>query len=154
MQSENRVTSIQAISSVGFHEPVVDRDNAGIADLFAGADVGLALFDPQLCLLACNDLYKTLCGYISSDLPTGIRLQQLMRITFSRLNVAVTRLTRRSPRLLTVWNRARPTRSAILHPVAALSRYGVGGCPMVVQLKPPVKLTHPPLALISIRNMK
>jgi signal transduction histidine kinase len=88
VQSDNRVTSIQGNYDAGHYDPVHDRDQTEIADLFAGADVGLALFDSQLCLLACNDLYKTLCGYISSDLPTGIRLQQLMRITFSRLNVA------------------------------------------------------------------
>ena len=58
-----------------------------IADLFAGADVGLALFDSQLSLLACNDLYKTLCGYLSSDMPAGTGLQELIRITFKRLNV-------------------------------------------------------------------
>ena len=64
-----------------------ENTNAGINDLFAGADVGLALFDAQLRLLACNDLYKSLCGYQSSDMPTGISLQKLMQITFHRLNV-------------------------------------------------------------------
>jgi PAS domain-containing protein len=88
VQSDNRVTSIQGNFDSGQYEPVREQDHTEIADLFAGADVGLALFDSQLCLLACNDLYRTLCGYISSDLPTGIRLQQLMKITFSRLNVA------------------------------------------------------------------
>ncbi len=63
------------------------RANAEIADLFAGADVGLALFDGDLSLLACNDLYRTLCGYLSSDMPTGTKLQELIRITFRRLNV-------------------------------------------------------------------
>ncbi len=63
------------------------RGNAEIADLFAGADVGLALFDGDLSLLACNDLYRTLCGYLSSDMPMGTKLQELIRITFRRLNV-------------------------------------------------------------------
>ena len=63
------------------------RANAEIADLFAGADVGLALFDGDLSLLACNDLYRTLCGYLSSDMPMGTKLQELIRITFRRLNV-------------------------------------------------------------------
>jgi signal transduction histidine kinase len=66
---------------------MIDTDNTGIADLFAGADVGLALFDAQLCLLACNDLYRTLCGYLSSDLSTGVHLEKLMEVTFKRLNV-------------------------------------------------------------------
>jgi signal transduction histidine kinase len=84
---ENRVSSTLGEDESGNYQVVLQKDNAGIADLFAGADVGLALFDAQLGLLACNDLYKTLCGYLSSDLPTGVKLQQLMAITFRRLNV-------------------------------------------------------------------
>jgi signal transduction histidine kinase len=87
MQSEHRVTSIQGGIGGGQFQASSQRDNTEIADLFAGADVGLALFDGQLHLLACNDLYKTLCGYLSADVSTGVALQQLMRITFKRLNV-------------------------------------------------------------------
>ena len=58
-----------------------------LADLFAGADVGLALFDSQLVLLACNPLYRSLCGYLDSEASSGMRLEELMRITFNRLNV-------------------------------------------------------------------
>ena len=68
-------------------EMISEKNNTQINDLFAGADVGLALFDSQLRLLACNDLYKSLCGYQTSDMPTGIKLQKLMQITFQRLNV-------------------------------------------------------------------
>ncbi len=68
-------------------EMTSENASAGINDLFAGADVGLALFDSQLRLLACNDLYKSLCGYRTSDMPTGTQLQKLMQITFQRLNV-------------------------------------------------------------------
>jgi signal transduction histidine kinase len=59
-----------------------------IDDLFAGADVGLALFDSELRLLACNDLYRTLCGYLNTDTQTGVSIQQLIRLTYTRLNVA------------------------------------------------------------------
>jgi signal transduction histidine kinase len=59
-----------------------------LADLFAGADVGLALFDAELSLLACNPLYRSLCGYLDSEAATGQKLPELMRITFNRLNVS------------------------------------------------------------------
>jgi signal transduction histidine kinase len=68
-------------------ENMPEKNNTEISDLFAGADVGLALFDSQLRLLACNDLYKSLCGYHTSDMPIGTQLQKLMEITFHRLNV-------------------------------------------------------------------
>jgi signal transduction histidine kinase len=87
VQIENRVTAIQVQQKIGNNQPSMQQNNSEIADLFAGADVGLALFDAQLSLLACNDLYKTLCGYLSSDIATGVQLQELMRVTFRRLNV-------------------------------------------------------------------
>jgi signal transduction histidine kinase len=69
------------------HPLLLKEQNGEIADLFAGADVGLALFDSKLRLLASNDLYRTLCGYLSSDLKSGVSLQELMSVTFKRLNV-------------------------------------------------------------------
>jgi signal transduction histidine kinase len=87
VQTDNLKMAIPGEDKTGDYQAVLQKDNKEIADLFAGADVGLALFDAELGLLACNDLYKTLCGYLSSDLPTGIKLQQLMTITFKRLNV-------------------------------------------------------------------
>jgi signal transduction histidine kinase len=87
VRNETRVTSIQGSLQPEPFPTHMQRDNTEIADLFAGADVGLALFDSQLSLLACNDLYKTLCGYLSTELKTGAQLQQLMRLTFQRLNV-------------------------------------------------------------------
>ena len=89
MRKETRVTSIQGNHQSEQFQTIMQRDNTEIADLFAGADVGLALFDSQLSLLACNDLYKTLCGYLSTELKTGTQLQHLMRLTFQRLNVPV-----------------------------------------------------------------
>jgi signal transduction histidine kinase len=58
-----------------------------LADIFAGADVGLALFDASLVLLACNSLYRSLCGYLTTEAATGRSLQELMRTTFRRQNV-------------------------------------------------------------------
>ena len=82
MQNDSRVAFIREHQSQtsGHHH------QAEIADLFAGADVGLALFDSNLSLMACNELYRTLCGYLSSDTPAGTKLQQLIHTTYRRLN--------------------------------------------------------------------
>jgi signal transduction histidine kinase len=88
VNSGNRISSIRSTPDGAQYESMMDRDHTEIADVFAGADVGLALFDSNLCLLASNDLYRTLCGYISTDVPAGVSLQALMKITFSRLNLA------------------------------------------------------------------
>jgi signal transduction histidine kinase len=92
VKTKNNVTPFNGDSALGAAEPSAQRVDSEIADLFAGADVGLALFDAELRLLACNDLYKTLCGYLSSDMPTGTQLQKLMQITFQRLNVPVSEI--------------------------------------------------------------
>ena len=52
--------------------------------LFAGADVGLALFSADLELLACNALYQTLCGYQAGEAVSGANLRTLMRLTLER----------------------------------------------------------------------
>ena len=85
MQNDNRVTSMKESNFTQFGDGP-RQDQSQIADLFAGADVGLALFDTSLSLLASNDLYRTLCGYVSADMPTGTKLQELIRMTYKRLN--------------------------------------------------------------------
>jgi signal transduction histidine kinase len=87
VKNNSNVSPINAGSEIEQTELTTEKNSPEINDLFAGADVGLALFDSQLRLLACNDLYKSLCGYLASDMPTGIQLQKLMEITFQRLNV-------------------------------------------------------------------
>lgn len=52
--------------------------------ILSGADVGLALFDAQLQLLACNDLYRTLCGYRADDVQPGVTLPDLIRKSLQR----------------------------------------------------------------------
>lgn len=100
VQTENRVTSIQSPQKFEGHPTLNEHNGSGIADLFAGADVGLALFDANLVLLACNDLYKSLCGYVSSEISTGVPLQQLMQITFRRLNVPADQIDDRIEKII------------------------------------------------------
>lgn len=59
-----------------------------LAALFAGTDVGLALFGPDLDLLACNSLYKQLCGYRGDEASPGALLPDLMRLSLERQGVA------------------------------------------------------------------
>lgn len=87
MQQDITALHKTADENTGLFQAVQQQNGNEIADLFAGADVGLALFDANLHLLACNELYRTLCGYLSNDLKSGVELQQLMATTFRRLNV-------------------------------------------------------------------
>ncbi len=80
------------------HNP--ERDVSELADLFAGADVGLALFDSSLVLLACNSLYRSLCGYLTTETVNGRSLQDLMRITFKRQSVPEDEIEPRVARII------------------------------------------------------
>jgi PAS domain-containing protein len=61
-------------------------EQAELAAVFAGANVGLALFDRELKLLACNTLYRDLCGYRPNEIVAGAALTDLMRISLERQN--------------------------------------------------------------------
>ncbi|MEL6298498.1 MAG: PAS-domain containing protein [Pseudomonadota bacterium] len=60
--------------------PPADEMNA----ILVGADVGLALFDRELKLVSCNQLYRDLCGYRSEETQPGTHLGSLMRISLDR----------------------------------------------------------------------
>ena len=55
-----------------------------ISSLFAGANVGLAMFGPDLQLLACNALYRDLCGYGPGEAIPGTPLADLIRLSLER----------------------------------------------------------------------
>jgi signal transduction histidine kinase len=85
----------------------VDHNNAAIPawgseleNLFAGADVGLALFDSNLSLLACNPLYRSLCGYLPNETATGSSLVSMMQMTFRRQNVPEAEIQPRIDRII------------------------------------------------------
>ena len=69
-------------------------------NIFAGADVGLALFDSNLALLACNPLYRSLCGYLTTEAATGRTLMELMETTFRRQNVPADEIASRIDRIV------------------------------------------------------
>ncbi len=50
----------------------------------SGTNVGLALFDATLSLMACNDVYRSLCGYAAEDVKRGASLRALIVKTLER----------------------------------------------------------------------
>ncbi len=54
------------------------------AAVLAGADVGLALFGDDLKLLACNDLYRELCGHSPGVIQPGVGYPDLIRASLRR----------------------------------------------------------------------
>jgi signal transduction histidine kinase len=94
------VTFLPGAPAVENRAPQDDHAGHELADIFAGADVGLALFDADLSLLACNSLYRSLCGYLDSEAQSGQKLTDLMRITFRRLNVAPDEIEARIARVV------------------------------------------------------
>ncbi len=55
-----------------------------LADVLEGADVGLAVFDPALALVACNEKYKTFFRYADKEAYPGVALDTLIRIKMMR----------------------------------------------------------------------
>ena len=88
-KSESSVAYFNGIQPSEARINAASHERNELADIFAGADVGLALFDSKLTLLACNSLYRSLCGYLVTEAASGQKLEELMRITFQRLNVPV-----------------------------------------------------------------
>jgi signal transduction histidine kinase len=85
--SENRVTYLQETAGSESNVSSTHNNVVEIADVFAGADIGLALFDSKLSLLACNPLYRTLCGYQTTEAVSGVKLQDLIRISYRRMKM-------------------------------------------------------------------
>lgn len=89
----DRTNTVSYLNAAGSVAPEPDTTSTGLlgpelANIFAGADVGLALFDANLVLLACNPLYRSLCGYLATEAATGRTLPELIAITFRRQNVS------------------------------------------------------------------
>jgi signal transduction histidine kinase len=56
--------------------------------LLAGASVGLAMFDKDLRLLACNETYRILRGHTPDELVAGASLEDLIRRVLERLELS------------------------------------------------------------------
>ncbi len=95
--NSSTVSYLPGSESAQFSDPKGAHE---LASLFAGADVGLALFDASLNLLACNSLYRSLCGYLDNEATTGTSLTSLMTYTFRRQNVAEDEIKQRIERIV------------------------------------------------------
>jgi PAS domain S-box-containing protein len=91
--------TVAVFPGAGHSEPD-PRQGMELASLFAGADVGLALFDSELGLLACNSLYRSLCGYQDNEAATGKNLRDLMAATFKRQNVPAEEIAQRIEKIV------------------------------------------------------
>ncbi len=99
-KSENRVTYLPDAVGKDGHQDMMNTSGMEIADVFAGADIGLALFDSGLSLLACNALYRSLCGYQASEATSGKKLEELIRISYKRMNVPEAEISAKIERIV------------------------------------------------------
>ena len=99
MEKPNTVAYLNA-SGLDQNAAAIPPWGSELENLFAGADVGLALFDSGLKLLACNPLYRSLCGYLSTETATGSSLVTMMQTTFRRQNVAEEEIQPRIDRIV------------------------------------------------------
>jgi signal transduction histidine kinase len=80
-----------ALSEAGVLSHNVRAAKAGAADgtgaLLAGASVGLAMFDKDLRLLACNETYRVLRDHTPEEVVAGARLEDLIRRVLERLEL-------------------------------------------------------------------
>ena len=79
--------SLQATAGAGGVPPEHE-----LTAVLSGADVGLALFDAELRMLACNRLYNELCGYRDDETAQGASLPGLMRISLTRSGMAESKI--------------------------------------------------------------
>lgn len=81
-----------ALSGMGATDQGGQFARGGSADeagaLLAGANVGLAMFDKDLRLLACNEPYRLLRGHPPEEVLAGARLEDLIRHVLERLELS------------------------------------------------------------------
>jgi PAS domain-containing protein len=82
------ITRISASPSESLVSAAAEPDAPTLEALMLGADAGLALFDPELKLVACNELYRTLCGYGADEVRPGASLRDLMRRSMMQQGIA------------------------------------------------------------------
>ena len=82
-----KITTLPVTGAANRSHPSFN-DNSELAAVLAGAEVGLALFDQDLRLLASNALYQALCGYKPEEVSEGTTLIDMMRLSLSRQNAS------------------------------------------------------------------
>lgn len=100
LEQKNTVSYLSGTAPADSAASLVQGMGSELDNIFAGADVGLALFDANLVLLACNPLYRSLCGYLTTEAATGRSLVELMETTFRRQNVPDEEIRERIDRIV------------------------------------------------------
>ena len=76
------------VATPGHDEEMPDIPVAGEAGaLLAGANVGLAMYDKDLRLLACNERYRVLRGHSAEEVVAGTPMMDLVRVVLERLDL-------------------------------------------------------------------
>ncbi|MEZ5843067.1 MAG: PAS-domain containing protein [Hyphomicrobiaceae bacterium] len=96
------------------------EDDDALAAVLSGADVGLALYDDGLRLLACNTLYRTLFGYQASDAVPGVLLADLIRLSLKRTNSSAETI---DAAIVAALDRLKPGRSYTFRYATANARF-------------------------------
>jgi PAS domain-containing protein len=82
------VVPVSGMGTPGHDEQVSEEVLGGDAGaLLAGADVGLAMYDKDLRLVACNERYRTLRGHSPEEVVAGTLLTELLRRGLERVDV-------------------------------------------------------------------
>ena len=85
----SNIVPVSGAGAPGHDEHVSEASLAGEAGaLLAGANVGLAMFDKDLRLLACNERYRVLRGHKPEEVVAGTPLMDLVRLVLQRLDLA------------------------------------------------------------------
>lgn len=101
--------------------PVPTRvKNEELSAVLSGADVGLALYDENLKLLACNTLYRSLFGYQVNEAVPGVALPDLIRLSLLRTNSTTETI---DAAILTALERLKPGRSYTFRYATANARF-------------------------------
>ena len=82
------IVPVPGVGTPGFDEHMTEETLAGEAGaLLAGAHVGLAMFDKDLRLLACNERYRALRCHTPEEVVAGTTLPELLRRVLERLDL-------------------------------------------------------------------
>ena len=88
------ILALSEMDGAGHDVPLAKVGAAdGAKALLAGASVGLAMFDSDLRLLACNETYRVLRGHKPEEVVAGVPIEDLIRRVLERLDLSDDQIT-------------------------------------------------------------
>jgi signal transduction histidine kinase len=101
MTAQFGLLALSGMMSSGHDDRIADAATAdGAGALLAGASVGLAMFDRDLRLLACNETYRVLRGHTPEEVERGARFADLVRRVLERQDLSDEQITTRMKRVM------------------------------------------------------